>query len=107
MNVSISGDASAAIGLNAGCQVWYSVCGSLFPHVAKKITDASARGERERVMQLGERLSPFWTLFRRYGGSIRVMVAAGVPGLAEADCLPRPLRPLSAPDIAEVAGSLT
>lgn len=104
VTVGISGDASAAIGLNAGCQVWYSVCGGLFPRVAKEITDAAARGERERVVQLGERLSPLWALFRRYGGSIRVMAAAaGVLGLTNADCLPRPLRPLSDLEIAEVA----
>lgn len=104
MTIGISGDASAATGLNAGCEVWYSVCGGLFPHVAKEITDAAARGERERVAQLGERLNPLWALFRRHGGSIRVMAAAaGVLGLTDADCLPRPIRPLSASDIAEVA----
>ena len=68
------------------------------------MTDAAARSERERVMQLGERLSPLWALFRRYGGSIRVMAAAAsVSGLTDADCLLRLLRPLSAADIADVA----
>lgn len=104
VTVGISGDASAATGLNAGCEVWYSVCGGLFPHVAKEITDAAARGERERVVQLSDRLQPLWDLFRRHGGSIRVMAAAaGVLGLTDPDCLPRPLRPLSADDIADVA----
>lgn len=104
VTVGISGDASAATGLNAGCEVWYSVCGGLFPHTAKEITDAAVRGERERVVQLSERLQPLWDLFRRHGGSIRVMAAAaGVLGLTEADCLPRPLRPLSTDDITEVA----
>ncbi|WP_312409839.1 dihydrodipicolinate synthase family protein [Pseudescherichia sp.] len=104
VTVGISGDASAATGLNAGCEVWYSVCGGLFPHVAKEITDAAARGERECVVQLSDRLQPLWNLFRRHGGSIRVMAAAaGVLGLTDPDCLPRPLRPLSADDIADVA----
>ncbi|MGF6477375.1 4-hydroxy-tetrahydrodipicolinate synthase [Pantoea dispersa] len=104
VTVGISGDASAATGLNAGCEVWYSVCGGLFPHAAKEITDAAARGEHERVIQLSERLQPLWSLFRKHGGSIRVMAAAaGALGLTDADCLPRPLRPLSAGDIAEVA----
>ncbi|OAE08440.1 dihydrodipicolinate synthase family protein [Pantoea sp. OXWO6B1] len=104
VTVGISGDASAAAGLNAGCDVWYSVCGGLFPHAAKEITDAAARGEHERVTQLGERLNPLWALFRKHGGSIRVMAAAaGVLGLTEVDCLPRPLLPLSASDIPEVA----
>lgn len=104
VTIGISGDASAATGLNAGCEVWYSVCGGLFPLTAKEITDAAARGEHERVVQLSERLQPLWGLFRKHGGSIRVMAAAaGVLGLTETDCLPRPLRPLSANDIAEIA----
>lgn len=104
VTVGISGDASAATGLNAGCEVWYSVCGGLFPHVAKEITDAAARGEHDRVVQLSERLQPLWSLFRQHGGSIRVMAAAaGVLGLTDIDCLPRPLRPLSTSDIADVA----
>ncbi|NIF22076.1 dihydrodipicolinate synthase family protein [Candidatus Pantoea multigeneris] len=108
VTVGISGDASAATGLNAGCEVWYSVCGGLFPQTAKEITDAAARGERERVAQLSERLQPLWDLFRKHGGSIRVMAAAaGALGLTDVDCLPRPLRPLSADDIAEVAAVIT
>ncbi|ECC2479043.1 dihydrodipicolinate synthase family protein [Salmonella enterica] len=104
VTIGISGDASAATGLNAGCEVWYSVCGGLFPLTAKEITDAAARGEHERVVQLSERLQPLWGLFRKHDGSIRVMAAAaGVLGLTETDCLPRPLRPLSASDIAEIA----
>lgn len=104
VTIGISGDASAATGLNAGCEVWYSVCGGLFPLTAKEISDAAARGEHERVVQLSERLQPLWGLYRKHGGSIRVMAAAaGVLGLTETDCLPRPLRPLSASDIAEIA----
>lgn len=104
VTVGISGDASAVTGLNAGCEVWYSVCGGLFPHAAKEITDAAARAEHERVIQLSDRLQSLWSLFRKHGGSIRVMAAAdGTLGLTDTDCLPRPLRPLSASDIAEVA----
>lgn len=104
VTIGISGDASAATGLNAGCEVWYSVCGGLFPHAAKEITDAAARGEHDRIIQLSERLQPLWSLFRKHGGSIRVMAAAaGVLGLTDTDCLPRPLRPLSTSDIADIA----
>lgn len=104
VTVGISGDASAGLGLNAGCEVWYSVCGGLFPLVAKEITQAAARGDRERVTRLTERMNPLWALFRKHGGSIRVMAAAaGILGLTAADCLPRPLRSLSADDVKEVA----
>ena len=44
---------------------------------------------------------PLWALFRKHGGSIHVIAAAaGVLGLTDTDCLPRPLQPLSAGDIA-------
>src|SRR5690606_2445734 len=33
VTIGVSGDASAATGLNAGCDAWYSVLGGLFPHV--------------------------------------------------------------------------
>lgn len=103
VTIGVSGDASAATGLNAGCDVWYSVCAGLFPQVAKEITDAAARGDSTRVTSLDERLAPLWALFRKHGGSIRVMAAAaGILGLTDTDCLPRPLRPLCSSDIAEI-----
>jgi len=104
ITLGISGDAFAGVGLNAGCEAWYSVCGGLFPHVAKEITEAAARGDRQQVTQLTERLAPLWQLFRKHGGSIRVIAAAaGVLGLTSGDCLPRPLLPLSAEHTAEIA----
>lgn len=108
VTLGISGDAFAGIGLNAGCEAWYSVCGGLFPRVAKEITEASARGDRQEVTQLTERLDPLWQLFRKHGGSIRVIAAAaGVLGLTSGDCLPRLLLPLDAEATAEVAAVIT
>lgn len=104
VTLGISGDAFAGIGLNAGCEAWYSVCGGLFPRVAKEITEASARGDCQKVTQLTQRLDPLWQLFRKHGGSIRVIAAAaGVLGLTSGDCLPRPLLPLDADATAEIA----
>lgn len=104
ITLGISGDAFAGVGLNAGCEAWYSVCGGLFPRVAKEITEASARGDRQQVTQLTERLDPLWQLFRKHGGSIRVIAAAaGVLGLTRGDCLPRPLLPLDADATVEIA----
>lgn len=101
VTIGISGDAFAGLGLNAGCEVWYSVCGGLFPETAKHITQAAAANDNERVTALMTELNPLWALFRQHGGSIRVIAAAaGVLGLT---CLPRPLLPLSAGDIADVA----
>ncbi|MRT48194.1 dihydrodipicolinate synthase family protein [Raoultella sp. RIT712] len=105
VTIGISGDAYAGLGLNAGCEVWYSVCGGLFPEMAKQITDAAAAKDHERVTALTARLEPLWALFRKHGGSIRVIAAtAGVLGLTDTDCLPRPVQPLSAGDIADIAG---
>ncbi|WP_174510032.1 dihydrodipicolinate synthase family protein [Klebsiella oxytoca] len=105
VTIGISGDAYAGLGLNAGCEVWYSVCGGLFPEMAKQITDAAAAKDHERVTALTARLEPLWALFRKHGGSIRVIAAAaGVLGLTDTDCLPRPVQPLSAGVIADIAG---
>lgn len=108
VTIGISGDMYAGLGLNAGCEVWYSVCGGLFPQTAKQITEAAAAGDHGRVMALTTRLEPLWALFRKHGGSIRVIAAAaGVLGLTDTDCLPRPLQPLSAGDIADIARVIT
>ena len=108
VTIGISGDMYAGLGLNAGCEVWYSVCGGLFPQTAKQITEAAAAGDHARVMALTTRLEPLWALFRKHGGRIRVIAAAaGVLGLTDTDCLPRPLQPLSAGDIADIARVIT
>ncbi|MEJ4044172.1 dihydrodipicolinate synthase family protein [Erwinia sp. SLM-02] len=108
VTIGVSGDAFAGLGLNAGCEAWYSVCGGLFPRTAKAITNAAARGDVAQVSALSERLNPLWDLFRRHGGSIRVIAAAaGIIGLTEIDCLPRPLRPLGAADVAEIKQVIT
>lgn len=104
VSLGVSGDAFAGTGLNAGCDLWYSVCGGLFPHTAKAITTAAAQGDGARIMQLSSRLDPLWALYRKHGGSIRVMAAAaGILGLTDHDALPRPLQPLSAAHRREVA----
>jgi 4-hydroxy-tetrahydrodipicolinate synthase len=108
VTIGISGDAYAGLGLNAGCEVWYSVCGGLFPETAKQITEAAAAQDHARVTALTTRLEPLWALFRKHGGSIRVIAAAaGVLGLTDTDCLPRPLQPLPAGDIADIARVIT
>lgn len=36
VTIGVSGDSSAVTGLDAGCEVWYSVLGGLFPRACKK-----------------------------------------------------------------------
>jgi len=107
VSIGVSGDASAANALIAGCDGWYSVCGGLFPHVAKAMTNAASAGDYESVRAQSDRLQPLWALFRQHGGSFRVVsTAAGLLGLTERDCLPRPLQPLPDADCQQIADVL-
>jgi len=45
VTIGISGDAQSAMGLLAGCDVWYSVLGGLFPHDALRLAQAALRGD--------------------------------------------------------------
>jgi len=94
--LGVSGDALAANGLLAGCRVWYSVIGGLFPKTALAITNAASSGDVETAQYLTKRLQPLWELFTDNGGSIRVIAAAAeILGLVDAPCLPQPLLALA------------
>lgn len=58
VTIGVSGDGSAATDLIAGCEVWYSACGGLFPRVAKEMTKAVAAGRYEKVRAPAIVLSP-------------------------------------------------
>ncbi|GHC20940.1 dihydrodipicolinate synthase family protein [Aidingimonas halophila] len=95
ITIGISGDPLAAIGMNAGCEAWYSVIGGLFPQTALAITRASQAGDTQQALRLSERLNPLWALFSQHGGSLRVIAtAAELQGLAASPCLPLPLQGL-------------
>ena len=104
VTIGVSGDAFAATGLNAGCDAWYSVIGGLFPETALTITRAARAGDAEEARALAEALEPLWALFRRHGGSLRVVAsAAELLGLAESPCLPLPLRTLQGQERRQLA----
>ncbi|ROS44976.1 dihydrodipicolinate synthase family protein [Amycolatopsis thermoflava] len=97
VTIGISGDAVAAEGLAAGCDVWYSVLGGLFPDAARAVMRDAAESER---------LRPLWDLFARHG-SIRVVAAAATHlGLIGERVLPRPLRELDGAARREVIDTL-
>jgi 4-hydroxy-tetrahydrodipicolinate synthase len=100
VTVGISGDAFAATGLNAGCQVWYSVLGGTLPELALAITRA---GSAQAATEASNRLRPLWDLFARHGGLRVVSVLAELLGLIGHPNLPLPIRGLGADDRAEVA----
>lgn len=103
VSIGISGDPVAATGLNAGCELWYSVLGGLFPETALALTRAAQSGNAALAEQLSMRLSPLWALFNQHG-SVRVVAAAAeLLGHASAPCLPAPLQALNAAERAALA----
>ncbi len=104
VTIGISGDSFAATGLIAGCDLWYSVIGGLFPRTALAIARSVRMGEGEEAMRLSRRLGPLWTLFQRYGGSLRVIAtAAEVVGFAASPSLPLPLTSIEGEERRELA----
>lgn len=103
VSIGISGDAVAATGLLAGCDVWYSVIGGLFPETALAITRAVQSGDAPQANQLSQRLEPLWTLFRRHGSLRVVAAAAELLGHAASPCLPPPLLALQGTDREQLA----
>lgn len=102
VTIGVSGDAVAAIGLNAGADAWYSVIGGTLPATALEITRAAQAGDADAANTASSRMQPIWNLFARHG-SLRVTSAiAEHLGLATRPCLPLPIRGLSDADHAEV-----
>lgn len=93
MSIGVSGDASAAAGLIAGCDAWYSVLSGTLPGPALTITRVVQQGRDSEAAAESARLAPLRELFAQYGGSIRVMAAiAELVGLAHPSCLPFPFK---------------
>ena len=94
VTIGVSDDAFAATGLNAGCDVWYSVLAGVLPTPCLAITRASQNGDQDAATALCKRLEPIWELFRAHG-SLRVVSAiAEHLGLADTPNLPLPVRGL-------------
>ncbi len=99
VTIGISGDPVAAVGLNAGCDAWYSVIGGLYPNAALALTRAAQAGDAKQAEALSDALEPLWALYREYGGSLRVAATiAEVTGNVRQPCLPQPLKTLQGDD---------
>lgn len=93
-NIGVSGDASAAAGLIAGFDVWFSVLGGILPVPCKDLTDAALSGNHERALEISHQLEPVWKLNAEFG-SLRVTSAiASEMRMTLPNNLPRPLLPL-------------
>ena len=107
VSIGVSGDACAANGLKAGCDVWYSVIGGLYPKTAQLLTAAVKNGDIEEALRISELLTPVWEFFQRSGGSLRVVAAAAeIQNLVKAPCLPLPLSALDGTERERLAALL-
>lgn len=104
ITLGISGDASAAAGLNAGCDVWYSVTGGLLPQLALPLVQAARAGDAMLAQAHSAALAPLWGLFNRYGSLRVIATVAELLGMVSASCLPAPLQTLQAAARRDVAG---
>jgi len=103
VTIGISGDATAAAGLAAGCDAWYSVIGGTLPGPALRITRAAQDGRAAEAAAESARLAPLWQLFAEFG-SLRVVAAlAEHLGLVQPASLPLPIQGLNAGQRAQVA----
>lgn len=94
VTIGISGDYSGALGMNAGCDVWYSALGGLLPNPILEIINASKNGQFEEANQISAKLEPIWKLFRQYGSLRVIATIAELMGLVKTPCLPMPLKSL-------------
>ena len=96
VTIGVSGDASAAAGLIAGCDAWYSVVGGTLPKPALRITRAARAGRVADAVAESDSLAPLWALFTELGGSLRVVAAISEHlGLARHRSLPLPIQGLN------------
>lgn len=103
VTIGVSGDASAALGIAAGCDAWYSVIAGVLPRAAMQLArEAREAGfDPDRVVAAettwaSGALQSLLALFADYG-SLRVATAVAEElGLIGEGSLPRPLHGLSA-----------
>ena len=97
--IGVSADKFAAAGMAAGCDLWLSVLGGLFPNTVQKLLNTAKNQTSQEAMNESAHFDELWQLFARNRGGMRVMAtAADILGFTEGNCLPEPLKPLNAED---------
>lgn len=94
VTIGISGDAQSASGMIAGCDVWYSVLGGLFPHYSLSLAQAALSKDESETHQLNTALEPLWEFYRRHGSLRVIATVAELLGTVPSPCLPFPLQTL-------------
>ncbi len=106
--IGVSGDKFGAAGMAAGCDLWLSVVGGLFPNTIKRLISAAQTSEKAAAIEMSQQLDGLWQLFARNKGGMRVMAtAADILGYCEGNCLPAPLSPLTDEDRMMLSNLLT
>jgi 4-hydroxy-tetrahydrodipicolinate synthase len=106
VTIGISGDPYATVGLNAGCDAWYSVLGGLFPDICIKITRLALAGRSVDAENQSACLVPLWQMFQKYGSLRVVSIIAEMQGLTNYPSLPLPLKSLDQISRQELKGIL-
>jgi 4-hydroxy-tetrahydrodipicolinate synthase len=105
--IGVSGDPFGVAGMLAGCDLWLSVLGGLFPNTVKRLIRMTQGDNTKAALKSSEKLATLWALFARNKGGIRVMAtAACILGYTEGDCLPKPLSLLEGDDRQTLANLL-
>ncbi|WP_423062066.1 dihydrodipicolinate synthase family protein [Citrobacter portucalensis] len=106
VTLGISGDTQSTAGLLAGCDIWYSVLGGLFPHYALNLTRVALHGDTTATRLLDMPLEPLWAFYRRHG-SLRVIASiAEILGRLQSPCLPFPLQTLIGKEMVDLKATL-
>lgn len=95
VTLGISGDSAAVNGLIAGCDLWYSVIGGLFPEISLKLVKLIEIGKNEEASIYSESLSELWNFFTKYGSLRVIATIAELQKLITNPSLPLPLSSLS------------
>lgn len=103
VTIGVSGDATAATALLAGCDAWYSVIAGTAPAPALRLARAALAGDADTAVAESQRLAPLWDLFAAHGGMRVVAAIAERSGLVPPRCLPLPIRGLDGADRDRVA----
>ncbi|MEU4313987.1 dihydrodipicolinate synthase family protein [Nocardia sp. NPDC024068] len=104
ITLGISNDPTAATGLNAGCDLWYSVLAGVLPAPCVALTRAAQAGDAATAAELSDRFEPLWTIFRSHGSLRTVSAIAEDLGLVSTPNLPAPVRGLP-PDVREAVST--
>lgn len=97
IKIGVSADSSAAWGILAGADIWYSATAGLLPTIIQKIFHAAQKGDIKVAEQLTNDMQPLWSLVVQYQGSVRCIAAmAEILRLVQSPCLPDPIRPINA-----------